>query len=264
MKTLNTLSNSELIDRYPSIGTTKPIGKASARYSFVPTIKTIDYLRESGWLPIMAGESQVRKIEKNGFQRHMIRFTRPDLVVNGHRMDLLLYNSHDTGSAFKLIGGVFRFVCSNGMVMGDKLAEFSHKHVGFSADAFIESAVKINGQLEKTAGVIDDWQAIELTRDEQGVFAQAAHQLIYDTPEEAPIQADQLLKTRRFEDRGKEDLWTGFNVIQENAIKGGLRGRNLKTGRRTTTRPVKSIDKDRKLNQALWFLSTEMARLKTA
>jgi hypothetical protein len=261
MKKIKELSNETLISLVPAIAATAPIEEVSAKYSFLPTLTAINYLRDAGWLPVMAGQSSVRKPERNGFQKHMIRFTRPDLVVNGHRMDMLLYNSHDRGCAFKLVGGVFRFVCSNGMVIGDKMAEYSHRHVGFSPEKFIESAGYVNGHVEKTAGVIEDWQTIEMTEVEQGVFARTAHNYIYPEQEKAPIRADQLLTTRRYEDSNKKDLWTTFNTVQENALRGGLRGRNAK-GRRTTTRGVKSIDKDKRLNQALWLMAEEMEKLK--
>lgn len=262
MERIKELSNETLINIVPAIAATAPIEDVSTKYSFIPTLTVINYLRDAGWLPVMAGQSNVRKAERNGFQKHMIRFTRPDLVVNGHRMDLLLYNSHDRGCAFKLVGGVFRFICSNGMVIGDKMAEYSHRHVGFSPEKFIESADYVNGHVEKTAGVIEDWQTIEMTEVEQGVFARAAYNYIYPEPERAPIRADQLLTTRRYDDQNKKDLWSTFNTVQENVIRGGLPGRTAK-GKRTTTRGVKSIDRDKRLNQALWLMAEEMEKLKS-
>lgn len=261
MEKIKELTNAQLIETAPAIGATKPYCEVSERYSFVPTINAINHLRDAGWKPVTAGQAGVRTLEKNGYQKHMIRFTRPDLVVNGHRMDLLLYNSHDRGCAFKLIGGVFRFVCANGMVIGDRVAEYSHKHVGFSPEMFINSSLLVGEHIEKTAGVIEDWQTIEMEEIEKGIFAKAAHQLTYQDPETAPIKSHQLLGCRRSEDRNKSDLWTTFNTVQENLIKGGLSGRSAK-GRRTRTRGVKAIDKDRKLNQALWIITEEMAKLK--
>jgi hypothetical protein len=49
--------------------------------------------------------------------------------------------------------------------------------------------------------------------------------------------------------------------VQENLIKGGLRGRTAK-GKNTTTRPA-GIDGDIKLNQALWKMAEEFAKLKS-
>ena len=267
------LSNETLIGRAPSIGATAPIVGVSDRYSFVPTIQAVNFLRDAGWLPVMCGESRVNLPGRAGYQKHLIRLSRPDLLVNGHRMDLLLYNSHDRGCSFRLVAGIFRFVCSNGLVVGDTFASYRHRHVGFSPDAFIDSAARIDGRIGRIASVIGDWQAVELTPDERGVFAMAAHQAIYPPAlpapgqivdplsDTAPIEPRQLLTARRYDDHNKADLWTAYNTIQENAIKGGWRGRAT-TGRRTSTRAVKSIDKDLRINQALWTLTSKMAELK--
>jgi hypothetical protein len=63
----------------------------------------------------------------------------------------------------------------------------------------------------------------------------------------------------------RADLWTTFNVVQENIIRGGLRGRKRSSNgrmRNMTTRPVKALDRNIKLNQALWVLTEKMAELK--
>ncbi|KAA8703552.1 DUF945 domain-containing protein, partial [Pseudomonas cannabina] len=78
----------------------------------------------------------------------------------------------------------------------------------------------------------------------------------------APVTPSQLLMPRRREDRSS-DLWTTFNRVQENTIKGGLTGRN-KQGRRTTTRAVNGIDQDVKLNRALWVLAQAMGEHRKA
>ena len=64
------------------------------------------------------------------------------------------------------------------------------------------------------------------------------------------------------EDSGN-DLWTTFNRIQENMIKGGMSGRS-KSGRRSTTREVNGVTENVKLNRALWTLADEFAKLKQA
>ena len=104
-------------------------------------------------------------------------------------------------------------------------------------------------------------QTLTVNPGEQAAFARAALALKYD-PEDgaAPVTESQLLMPRRFEDR-RDDLWTTFNRVQENLVKGGLQGRN-RAGRATTTRPVQGIDQNVKLNRALWLLAEEMRRLK--
>ena len=61
------------------------------------------------------------------------------------------------------------------------------------------------------------------------------------------------------------DLWMTYNVVQENAVRGGLRGFTRDGNgrpRRVQTREVKGIDQDVKLNRALWTLTQKMAELK--
>ena len=257
------LSNKQLIEIAPSIGALTPHETVSNKYSFVSTIEAINYLRDSGWMPIKANEVKARKDHKKGFQKHMVRFTRKDTIhlSDGSRIDTVLYNSHDRGCAFKLIGGIFRFICSNGVIVGNKMVEFSHKHMGFEPNEFIKSAQTIGSRMINIGNSVDQWQTLELTPNEQGIYAIAANKAVWG--DESPVGSLQLLRSRRWENRDKADLWTTFNTVQENVIKGGLIGKD-KNGKKRKTRAVKSIDKNRKLNQALWTLTEKMAELKAA
>lgn len=260
------LTNDQIIEMAPAAGAIAPIDGVSAKYTFVPTVTAVDLLREAGWEPIDASQSGVRKLERDGFQKHLIRFARPELVGQHESIHLLLYNSHDRGCAFKLMAGIWRFVCSNGLVVGDEIANFSHKHMGFSPDDFMESSVKIADAAGDISGRVEDMKMIELRPEEQDVFAQSAHTLVYgvDPEKEPPITPNQLLGRKRFEDRGN-DLWTTFNAVQENIVRGGVEGSIIGANgrrRKSTTRPIKALDKNLKLNQALWTLTQKMAELK--
>lgn len=269
-KNLYPLTNEQLIKLAPSIGATSAYSEVSEKYDFVPTTKAIDILRELNWIPVQAKQANTRKEEKDGYQKHMIRFMRSDLEIsNQERIDIVLHNSHDRGCAFHLSASVWRKVCGNGLMVANNILNFSHKHINFNPDLFVESANKIANEANMIANEVDSLKAIELTPDERGVFAITAHSLIYNTDDKdkkSPIQPIQLLEERRYDDKGK-DLWSTFNVIQENIIKGGLRGYTKdKYGhtKRVHTRAVNSIDKDIKLNKALWLLTEKMAELKKA
>ena len=149
-------------------------------------------------------------------------------------------------------------------MVASEFANFSHKHIGFKPDDFVHSAGEIAVAASTIADRVDEMKVIEMAPDERNVFAQAAHSLVYDEPEQAPIIPQQLLEERRYDDKG-HDLWTCYNVVQENAMRGGLKGTTRGSNgrlRRTTTRPVKALDRNIKLNQALWFLTEKMAELK--
>ena len=76
----------------------------------------------------------------------------------------------------------------------------------------------------------------------------------------------QLLSVRRHQDTA-HDLWTTMNVLQENAIRGGLTAwdRDVNNRRRqVATRPVNGIGQAVNLNRALWLLGDRMAETKGA
>lgn len=104
-------------------------------------------------------------------------------------------------------------------------------------------------------------QAVTLDEGEAQILARAALALKYDDPDKpAPISESQILMPRRYGDR-RSDLWMTFNRLQENLIKGGLRGRSA-NGRRQSTRAVQGIDSDIRLNRSLWLLAEGMRQLK--
>ena len=262
-----TLTNDNIITLAPAAGSFEPVAKASSRYSFVPTLTVVDALRDVGWFPITAEQSNARLETRHGFQQHMIRFAREGGSTKGERVDMLLWNSHDLGSSFKLITSVWRYACGNGLMVSSEFANFTHRHVGFNLDELVRSALEIAAASASVSEQVEAMKTITLTPDERGIFASSAHQLVYDEPKEAPVRPEQLLATRRFDDRRMDDLWTTFNIVQENVIKGGVRGMKFdEVGRhrRVTTRPVKALDRNVKLNQALWFLTEKMKELKNS
>ena len=104
-------------------------------------------------------------------------------------------------------------------------------------------------------------RAIALEEGEAEVFARSALALKYDDPGKTlPITESQVLRPRRFDDN-RLDLWSTFNRVQENLVKGGLTGRTA-NGRQQRTRPVQGIDQNVRLNRALWLLAEGLRQLK--
>ena len=129
----------------------------------------------------------------------------------------------------------------------------------------IEGAFRVLDDFEAVDASAEGMKALTLKPDEERAFATAALALRYgersDGQSPAPITIDQLIEARRPEDLGYS-LWTAFQRIQENALRGGQRGRSVQ-GRRMQTRAVGSIDRSVSLNRALWVLAEEMRKIKT-
>jgi hypothetical protein len=163
-----------------------------------------------------------------------------------------------------MLAGNFRFVCHNGLVVGDVARDIRIPHKGNIQHDVIEGAFRVLEDFGAVDTSIGDMKAINLAPEEERAFATAALALRYGDRTEAeapaPISAEQLVDARRTEDVGAS-LWLTFNRIQANAVQGGQAGRSA-LGRRLRTRPIQSIDGNVGLNRALWILAEEMRRLK--
>lgn len=234
----------------------------SARYTYIPTAQIIEGMRNEGFLPVRAMQSGTRDETRADFTKHVIRFRREDQLQAPEAREIILLNSHDGSSAYKLSAGLFRLVCSNGLTVGREDTTQKFRHSGNVLHDIIEGAYSIVKDFDKVAEEVDAMKAVKLERPLMLAFANAAIEARFDS-EEKPITAEQALRPRRSADESG-DGWTVFNRIQENIIKGGLSGVKLdENGRRhrRITREVKGIDQSDVLNRALWRLGVEVAKL---
>lgn len=251
------LGDDEIRKVAPSIYAESGDHNRSENYVYIPTIQTLNALRAEGFVPFAAGQNKVREPGKRDFTRHMLRLRhlaqaeQHTQVGRGEFNEIILINSHDGTSAYRLIQGMFRLVCSNGMVAGNVTSDIRIAHKGDISDLVVKSAYDALNQFRLVNEHRDQMTAIHMTDAKRQAFATEALKMKFgDT---APISANQILTPRRHEDY-KSDLWSTFNVVQENLIKGGLHGRTA-NGRNTTTRSVNGIGKDLSLNRDLWELA---------
>lgn len=268
------LEDGQLARLAPSIFATQAHESRSAKYAYIPTSAVLEGMRKEGFVPVRANQGKSRIEGKAEFTKHMIRFRHSSFIgtetLGQIVPEIVLINSHDGTSAYHLMAGLFRIACLNGMIRCEsKTADVRVPHKGNVVDNVIEGAFTV---IEDSKGAIEQataWGALRLTSDERSIMADAARVIRFgdsDGNVETAITAGQLLRPRRIADRD-ETLWTTHNVIQENVIRGGLHAWTRDANgrqRQTTTREVRNIDGDVKLNRALWMLSTRMAELKGA
>ena len=255
------LSDEQIRCVAPSIFAEAPHDSRSERYAYIPTAAVLTKLRGNGFEPFMVAQTRVRSEDRREFTKHMLRLRHASQTADKEAYEVILLNSHDGTSSYQMMSGLFRFVCKNGMVCGDLVEEVRIPHKGNVADSVVEGAFAVLDGADLVREVRDDMRALTLNEGEEQAFAHAALQLRYD-PEAgaAPVTERDVLRARRMDHTG-DDLWSTFNRVQENMLKGGLNGR-ARNGRRTTTRAVTGIDQGVKLNRALFVLAQEMKRLK--
>jgi Domain of unknown function (DUF932) len=263
------LDEDQMRQAAPSIFAAGKHESRSKRYAHIPTIEVLRGLRKEGFEPFMVAQGASRIEGKAAFTKHMIRMRHAAQVqTRPEANEIILINSHDGASSYQMLAGLFRFVCCNGLVIGEVVDDIRIPHrVGKGGNLqgeVIEGAFRVLDEFEAVAASTDGMKALQLDAPEQMAFAHAALALRFgergeDQPP-APITAEQLIEARRPEDAGNS-LWTTFQRVQENTLRGGQPGRSVQ-GRRVQTRPVGSIDRGVSLNRALWMLAEEMRKLK--
>ena len=169
--------------------------------------------------------------------------------------EIIILNSHDGASSFQLLPGIFRSVCTNSLVCGQSFGEIRVPHRGNIVGKVIEGAYEVLGIFDRVEEKREAMQSLRLPAPAQHALANAALQYRFGE-EYQPVTATQILTPRRYEDR-QDDLWTTYQRLQENLLKGGIPGRTAQ-GKRTHTRSVNGIDGDVKLNRALWVMAESL------
>lgn len=244
---------------------TGPDARLTERYGFIPTHELVSAFEREDWVVTGATVKNVRKPEKDGLQRHLIRFAHRSQSDTGRteRIETILLNSHDGTSSLQLGAGVFRFACANGIIVADStVATVRLGHHKLDMDTVLNSAHQILGQAEIVSGTIEAWKEIEVTQDAALDLARTGMELRWGTEEEAPVNAHQIaMHTRRTDDQ-RNDLWTVFNRVQENVLRSGVKASRFQEGRNQlmrSPRTIKALDATVKINRGLWEAANQIA-----
>ena len=232
----------------PSVFTEAKASHLTDKYIQTPTIRVVEDLMNLGWEVTKVQEVKSRKYA--GFQKHLLVFQNPDIVIKGANGDdsfpqILLTNSHDGKAAFNFRVGIFRLVCSNGLVISD--ADFgvmSIRHLNYTFESL---QAKVNEMITKLPGLvnkINTFKAKTLTDEQMTDFATKASAL----RTKKTVNIMDVLEATRTEDQGN-DLWVVFNRVQEKILGGSYTSGGRKA------RSVKNFQKDIQLNEQLFELA---------
>tara|TARA_R110002167_G_scaffold63515_2_gene179325 strand:- start:4373 stop:5200 length:828 start_codon:yes stop_codon:yes gene_type:complete len=234
------------------------------KYLFVNTETIINDLAKLNWYPVEVAQRKSKIEEGTIYSKHMVSFQNPDIKISSADGDdayprILLTNSHDGMQSFRFSVGIFRLVCSNGLVVADEeFSDFRIKHKGYTFGELrnvVKQAVK---DLPKRVEVMNDMKNRILTQDEKNKLALDAmliragvDNLEYD--EETIVD---ILEPKRKADKGN-DLWRVFNVIQEKITQGDFHAA-LTGAKVRKVRKIQSFEKNMKVNKELFKLATAL------
>ncbi len=230
----------------------------SNHYSFVPTMNVVRDLQTMGWDCVDAKQVKARKKSTNGYQKHMLTFEHPKYKVEGveEYPQLLLTNSHDGGNAFQLSAGIFRLVCSNGLVI--KTEDYGTQrliHKGYSFEAVQEMVEGFIATIDETMTRITAMKRTQLDKDQMTEFAKQAALLRFTSKSynedniDKVVYVDELLEATRKEDDGNA-VWEVFNRVQERLVGGNYHYKGTKDKPRKA-RPIKNFKQNFEVNKKL-------------
>lgn len=218
-------------------------------YEMVDTQVIISRLEEEGFYLSDSGQRKTRKPERKNSTFHFARMRHESFRErNGTHPEILITNSHDGTSAVRFYTGLFRYVCANGLIIGERFQPTVIRHrAGAEEDALNAAKLAIYNAME-SAKRIEEFRSRQLSEIEKNQFVDRVSKSLYEGR-----MGRSILDPRRTED-AKSDLWSVFNCIQENVITGGVRGVTV-DGRQFTTRRIRGAKSNIEINRKLWDMA---------
>jgi len=253
----------------PAIGTEMKLEKLSERYKHVNTQKVIENIIQTmpGWEIISVKETHIRKVELKPFTHHVVKMENPKFAFPGShdKIQLVISNSHNGVSKFEFYYGIFRMICSNGLVVFDKrFGQINKKHFTDyeEINTYITECVN---NVKNLFEVHSQFCKRILTKEEKvdlaikGLHARYQYknsylELMYKQLKER-YNIEGLLTPTRDEDQG-DSLWTVFNVIQERIMKGFYFAK-VDSGL-SKANPIKNTHLDIQFNKKFWDYAMEL------
>lgn len=263
--------NKESILNHPAISNTTKADFVSEKYGLIKTRPIIDMFNDYGW-ELVEGKFSGARTKESHLIKHVLKFENKAFSDGDSVPQILLTNSHDRTSALHFHVGFYRFICENGLVIGDALGEsvkIFHSGKDLNNNIY-RQLVAILDKVPKASQIRTVMRQTLLTTELQRALVKAAQSIIL---EERDIEVDEsmLVNIRRSEDKA-QDLWTFFNRLQENALGDvtGVRiernltnnGQQTETRRLVKARAIKAIDKDIQINKRLFDAALDIVNYK--
>jgi Domain of unknown function (DUF932) len=249
-----TLSIDELRRRTPAVFAGNASTRTKLTYRFINTAGVLAALLEAGFEPSAAQQTRSRAGSDPAYARHMIRLrsVRESITLVDCIPEICLINAHDGTSAYQLLAGLYRPLCTNGLLcrMGDfAIIRIPHR-ANIIADV-VAGALKITAQFARIGSQVTAMAARVLSDREQVEFAQIAYEIRWAKVEARPaFLPSKMLEVRRATD-AQPSLWHTFNRLQESAMTGGILY-HTRAQRLMRTRRIRNIREDVRINTALW------------
>src|SRR5210317_1881126 len=104
----------------PAVFGKEVLPKRSKHYKHIDSEGIVEVFGDNVWVPHQSSQVNTRNKEHTHFSKHLVTFRNPDMpTVNGIIPQIVLINSHDGSTSAKLMAGLYRFLCANGLIVSE-------------------------------------------------------------------------------------------------------------------------------------------------
>lgn len=231
-----------------------------AKYQHISTADAIQEMMQRGYVVTFAAQQRADSRLADMSAKHLIRMRHESLFdatpkVGDAVPELCFVNAHDGSSQFWNYLGMFRLICTNGLMAGDTIGTYSLRHTGPSLAEQVKEMLKEISEktLPVLNGQVASMQARQLTEREQVQFAARAIALRWPEGTEA-VSTNMVLRARREQDAAN-DVWHVYNRLQENVLMGNFMSAN--SSRRV--QPLEQVSNVVRVNRAMWDMAARLA-----
>lgn len=260
---LQGLTPEQIKEKAPQVYTDRPFDSVSKKYTFLPTHRIIDDMEKLGWKVSDAKSMRTKDPIQKQHGKHIVMFFHPDIYIKDSEggveayPQILIQNNSRGWGKFKFEIGIFRLVCTNGLVIKSAdYGTFEMRHLGYSFEELKELVEKAVAILPNVVQKINTLSSRMMTDKEMKLFAEKAIQARFGEEklvDESEIQ--QVLQSVRPEDEGNA-LWMVLNRVQEHLVRGGFTSVGADKKERKV-RAIKNFMADVELNQKLWSVAEQ-------
>jgi hypothetical protein len=216
----------------------KNVQKLNPPQYYVDTLEVVKVLQNEGWT--LHGVDEFRNKQRR-VMSNFVQMKHPDLkLFEGGKTEavasITISNSCDGKKPLEMSLGVYRQICSNGLIVREEFATERIKHIEMDYNNLYSKIMLFGNKTDKVLNKFTSLKQHELNDSDVIKLAREAAFLRYEDSE-VNDRVDALLRVSRLEDEGN-NLWRVYNRIQENL-----------------THDVRNPNLNIKLNQQLFALA---------
>lgn len=211
----------------------------SDKYNFLPTTEILKPLEDNGFSVRYTHQGR----SANPYSaKHLIAMVDKSKQFLDSYPEIVVINSHNGQSSLQLRAGIFRTLCSNGLIIGTEIVKpVSIPHIGIDnrLDKVIEFVKDFQSNTWRMIDLMDNWNRFDLDMKDQITIVRRIND--QRMLKNMPIVSINALNPSLDCDQNN-DLWTVYNRLQHNIINGACRYNKAGSNKWHKSRAIKSVD----------------------